>query len=344
MAQFTDFIPQNVAPENAKSIGVYNSEGRKVSEIALGHLAFPTDLGEKQYSFGALSDVHLAEDTAESDFRRALTYFQDTEKVDFVCISGDITQYSANDEWSLYVKCVNEESENTPVYAVAGNHDGYGRTVTDAFLRQYIGYGTFYTFTQGNDVFIMLSNSCYPSKSGNLPPFYTSGLQALYEALEANRNKRCFVFQHYFSVGSAGDPMDVYGGTTLFGTQETVIKSLMEHYPNALWFHGHSHHTFESQAIHEMSTYDNNFGCHNIHIPSCYMPVRVNGANGSYSRTGLVDGSQGYVVDVYKNAVVLRGRDFTKGEFLPIASFLLDTTLKTVTAGTYTDSTGTIST
>lgn len=344
MAVFTDFIPQNVAPENATAIGVYNVKGVKVQELPLEHLKFPANLGTKQYSFGALSDVHIAQDTAEADFRRALTYFQDTEKVKFVCISGDCTQYSADDEWTLYKQIIAEESENTPVYAVAGNHDGYGRTITDAWLTEQIGHGTFYTFTQGNDVFIMMSNACYPSKSGNLPPFYTSSLQALYQALETNRNKRCFVFQHYFMVGYAGDPADVYGSTTIFGTQETVIRSLMEHYPNTLWFHGHSHHTFESQSAHEKSTYDNDCGCHNIHVPSCYMPMKVTGTEGAYSRTDWVDGSQGYVVDVYANAVVLRGRDFASGEFLPIASYLLDTTLKTVTAGTYTDSTGTITT
>lgn len=339
MAQFTDFIPQNVAPENAKCIGVYNSKGKRVCEIELGSLKFPSNLGAKKYSFGALSDVHVSQDTAEADFRRALRYFIDTEKVDFICIAGDLTQYSYADEWALYKQCVAEESANTPVYAIAGNHDGYGITVTDAFLQERIGHGTFYTITQGNDVFIFMSNACYPSKSGNLPPFYTASLKSLYNTLEANRNKRCFVFQHYFMVGYAGDPMNVYGSTTLFGTQETVIKSLMEHYPNTLWFHGHSHQMFETQGLHEQATYDNNFGCHNIHIPSCYCPIKI---SASGTRTEVVSGSQGYVVDVYENAVVLKGRDFAAGEFIPVAIYCLDTTLQNVAAGTYTDSTGTI--
>jgi len=48
------------------------------------------------------------------------------------------------------------------------------------------------------------------------------------------------------------------------------------------------------------------------------------------------------VVDVYENGIHLRGRDFVKGEFLPIASYWLDTTVQTVAAGTYEDPTGTI--
>lgn len=341
MAQYTDFIPQNVAPEEARKIGVYNANGKRVCGFELGHLAFPSDLGTKLYSFGVLSDIHVSQDTGEADFRRALTYFQDTEKVDFVCIAGDLTQYAETAEWELYAQCVAEESENTPVYPVGGNHDAYGSGLTDTIFNQYTGHKTFYTFSQGNDVFIMLSQAAWASQSGGAQPFYTSGLQALYEALEANRNKRCFVFQHLFPWGKAGDPLECYGSNSFFGTQGTVIYSLMEHYPNALWFHGHSHQMFEVQSIHDKATYDFDFGCHNIHIPSCALPVNV---TASGTRTQLSEGSQGYVVDVYENAVVLRGRDFISGEFLPIASYLLDTTLETVTAGTYTDSTGTITT
>lgn len=340
MSQFTGLIPQNVAPQKAKCIGLYNESGGRIGYIPLGNLAIPS-LGKKKYSFGALSDVHVSADvdTSEADFRVALNYFNEFEGVDFICIAGDLTQYSKTAEWELYAKCVSELSASTPVYPVGGNHDAYGTGLSDATFRTYTGLGTFYTFTQGNDVFIMLSSGAYPSQSGNTPPFYNTGLQSLYEALEANRNKRCFVFQHYFMVGYAGDPMNAYGSTTLFGTQQTVIQSLMAHYPNALWFHGHSHHMFEAQALHEKSTYDNDFGCHNIHIPSCAIPKQV---LASGSSTVLTEGSQGYVVDVYENAVVLRGRDFITGEFLALASYCLDTTLKTVAAGTYTDSTGTI--
>lgn len=54
--------------------------------------------------------------------------------------------------------------------------------------------------------------------------------------------------------------------------------------------------------------------------------------------------SEGYVVDVYKKHIVLRGRDFVSEKFLPIASYWLDTTLQTIEANTFTDSTGTIMT
>ena len=58
MARYKDFIPENVAPKDVKRIGIYDSDGIRVGTIPLGSLAFP-NAGQKQYSFGALSDVHI---------------------------------------------------------------------------------------------------------------------------------------------------------------------------------------------------------------------------------------------------------------------------------------------
>ena len=65
-------------------------------------------------------------------------------------------------------------------------------------------------------------------------------------------------------------------------------------------------------------------------------------ADGSHEFQTEYQNSEGYVVDVYTDGIHLRGRDFVKGKFLPIASYWLDTTLQTVEPGTYIDSTGTI--
>jgi hypothetical protein len=56
----------------------------------------------------------------------------------------------------------------------------------------------------------------------------------------------------------------------------------------------------------------------------------------------LYEESEGYVVDVYENGIVLRGYDFVNAKFIPYAHYYIDTTLKTVAADTYVDPTGTI--
>jgi hypothetical protein len=183
--------------------------------------------------------------------------------------------------------------------------------------------------------------------AGNL--FTTESLQWLYETLEANRNKRCFVFFHIFPWGDSGNANGLYKNNLFQGDLCSAFQSLMNHYKNSVLFHGHSHLKFCLQAEYEKANYSKNLGFHSIHIPSLSVPRMDVDGDGKVSgeddgRDTIWADSEGYVVDVYQDGIHLRGRDFAKGEFLPIASYWLDTTLQTIPAGTYKDSTGTIKT
>lgn len=337
MAQYKDFIPQNVAPLGVRRVGVYNSKGNRVGYIPLGNLVM-AQTGNKLYSFGALSDVHVQYDTAHEDFQRALEYLNDTEDVAFTCICGDLTVNGTDAELTTYKGYVDSYSPDTPVYAVFGNHDTYQGLYNNT--AKYTGQPFNYTFAQGDDVFIMVGNiSGYSGDIGTL--FTRATFQWLYEQLEANRNKRCFLFQHILSAKGSGDGYNIYPHTKLSGTEATVFESLLRHYHNVIWFHGHSHMRFDLQgAGRDMANYDSVFGCHSIHIPSLSVPRDVNSSGSGYET--IYADSEGYVVDVYENGIHLRGRDFIRSEYMPIASYWLDTTPKTVEEGTYFDSTGTI--
>lgn len=336
MAKYVDFIPENVALPSARRIGIYDSNGNRVGFIPLGSLT-PPNRSKMLYKVGVLSDIHLPMQTGEEDFQRAMEYLVDVEQVDFVTICGDLTYNGTNSELANYKAKVNAYRGSTPVYAVTGNHENYPNGVAEGDIEgriaTYTGYSLYYSFTKGNDVYIMVgvrSNS-----AADL--FTTTELQWLYETLEANRNKRCFVFEHVFPWDGSGDVMDAYSTDLLSGTVGKVFLSLMRHYKNVIWFHGHSHVKFDGQIYGDMANIDKLYGMYSLHIPSLCYP-----AEGDADRGYLYAESEGYVVDVYKNGIHLRGRDFVKGEFLPIASYWLDTTLQAIPAGTYKDSTGTI--
>lgn len=345
----THFIAQNKAPYTAYRIGVYDKSGEMKGYIPLGNLAFPPDLGKKLYSFGALSDIHLFAGDADTDFQRALTYFNQTEKVDFTCICGDLTNFGRVTEYVHYKEMVDAYSPNTPVYAVTGNHDATDEynggpsalTLTNDGITPYTGNSLYYTFTHGNDLFVMMGIRRWDYGYSNEDPFSVEELQWLYDTLEANRDKRCFVFQHALRFDGCGRP---YGGTPtndlMKVEQGTVFKSIVSHYPNVVWFHGHSHTAFESQKDNDMANYDRLFGCHSIHIPSLAAPKEYE--NSAY--VGKSAKSEGYVVDVYENHIVLRGRDFVAEKFFSVANYCIDTTFTAVKEGTYVDSTGTIET
>lgn len=342
-----NLIPQNIAPPNAQKVAIFNDAGEKVCSVSLGNLS-PKSMGDKLYSFGALSDIHLQQyGSAKNDFIRALNYFNNDEEVDFICICGDLTSYATDTTMAEYRDFVNTYSPNRPVYEIAGNHESYtpnangewvqnGEATVRRLIETYTGKPLYYSFTHGNDVFIMVG-ICYDGAD-----FGVGGLQWLYETLEANRNKRCFVFQHIRPDDSCGNAYGIYKNDVWNGNQAVAFENLMKHYKNVIFFHGHSHLRFGLQTRTNLANIDTKYGRYSVHIPSLAVPAQLK-PDGT-DRDNIDGESEGYVVDVYENHIVLRGRDFVKGEFLPIATYCLDTTLQTVEANTFTDNTGTITT
>lgn len=345
------FIPQNKAPQTAYQIGVFSKSGKRRGYVPLGNLALPSDLGRKRYSFGALSDVHLGTADADKDFRRALRYFTETEEVAFICICGDLTNYGLKEEYEHYKEMAEACPPSTPVYAISGNHDATDAyapkggtpalTLTFDGITQYTGNPLYYTFSYGTDLFIMMGIRRWDYGYVTPDLFSTEELQWLYDTLESNRDKRCFVFQHALRFDGCGKPYTTAPTTDMLKcNQGEEFKSIVSHYPNVIWFHGHSHTCFDSQEDNDNANYDRKFTCHSVHIPSLATPKEYEDSK----YVGMTAESEGYVVDVYKKYIVLRGRDFANETFLPIAIYCIDTSFTAVEAGTFTDSTGTIKT
>jgi hypothetical protein len=327
-----NFIPQNVAPIGAKQVAIFDSDDNLVATLPLGGLAHKHQ-GEKKYSFGALSDVHLpyATQNASTDFQKALTYFNNVANVDFICISGDMSDTGTDAEWLDYKNHVDAYSPNIPVHLSAGNHDVANGNMTYDYPVQYTGNPLWYSFEQNNDVFIMFGLRQWQGNN----VFYDEALQWLYETLEENKDKRCFVFQHEMRLDGCGNAHGLYGWDGLAGRNGQVFLSLMEHYKNVIWFHGHSHTPFKLQNEQPtpIANYDRLFGCHSVHIPSLAIP--------RYGNSDVLLDAEGYVVDVYENGIHLRGIDFIEEEFVPIASYWIDTTPVEI-AEEYTDAHGVI--
>ena len=336
MRKYSSLIEQNTAPEGVEYIGVYNSAGVRVGKINVASLKFP-EIGNKLYSFGAVADIHLQADTAQADFQKALTFFNETENVDFICVCGDLSNSGVIAEHTPYRNIVNTYSPDTPVYECTGNHDV--ASVAGGTIGSITGNALYYTFAKGNDLFIMFGMQGWSSYTGEI--FTETALQWLYDILESNRNKRCFVFQHCFRNDGSGKSYPGSPTVDLLNSDRgKVFQSLTEHYKNVVWFHGHSHMDFDSQEDCYYANYDRMHGCHSIHIPSLAHPKDYQGN----AYVNMYSQSEGYVVDVYENHIVLRGRDFVADTFTPIATYCIDTTLQNINAKTYTDSTGTIKT
>lgn len=346
---FNEFINENVAPYQASSIGVFNSNGELVGKIPLNN--FKPNYGERLFRFGILSDVHNNNVDSQSnediiDFENALTFFNEKESVNITCICGDITQGGRPAQFAVYKGIVDDKSYNTPVYTTTGNHDcpSSGDLNNDDW-EPYTGNKKTFEFTKniGNENvhFIFLGMNRYSLGSGGTP-YLDTEIDWLEEKLEEYRNDRTFVFTHLFFPDKAGNFKNIYPSNNwLGGGQLTRLLSLNERYLNTIWFSGHSHWKWYLQKYEEKAniyrSYDDNGNptcgwC--VHIPSCASPIDSNGTNTRVTK-GLE--SEGGIVDVYEDCVMIRGivfKDTNETEYsnlyTPISQYKLDTTLVTI--------------
>lgn len=293
-----------------------------------------TDYGNKLYSFGVVSDVHLPTRDG-SAFDNALAYFQDYG-CSFVGVTGDLTNDGNASELAQYQSIVSKYDDTMPVYAVSGNHDAQSGGIDEAQWETYTGHPLDYTIEKDGDVFIFLGDTYWRASSNGNTIMTDEQLDWLEEQLEANKDKTVYLFQHVFLGDTCGD-IQYENGTDVYGnwfdeTKESTqrYRDLLRKYNNVTWFNGHSHWKFYLQYINENLNVFNGGGeyCNMVHVPSVTVPRDFI----NQSRVEDSSNSEGYIVDVYENKTVLRGYDFQNGQYDAYANYVLDNTVDTTPA------------
>ena len=97
----------------------------------------------------------------------------------------------------------------------------------------------------------------------------------------------------------------------------------MKQYPNAILFHGHTHIKFEAQEFDKEANFSVENGFKSVHIPSLGVPRTLVSEDGTWEAADSE--SQGYIVDVYSNCIVLNGMDFINNQPVPLGVYKIDT-------------------
>lgn len=341
--EYLDLIDVNVAPREAATIGIYDSEGVRTGTIQLAGLK-PDYSEVPMYSFGLLSDVHIGYSgiDAEADFRRALGFFQ-AEGVELTCICGDITQNGLESELQIYEQTIMEFAAAN-VFTTTGNHDcveGSSKGIDPELWTKYTHMPMVYEHAVERngrvDHFLFLGMSYW--YNGFSSAYLDYHINWLENMLEEYRNERCFVITHLFFPERSGNLLEIYPQANwLSGKQLARLQDLCDRYVNSIWLSGHSHWQWELQKYEDRANIYRTYNgagptsgwC--VHVPSCGFPITSDGVkdNNGGDRVGVAAGSEGAFVQVYENHIDIIGRDFISGKYLPIATYRLDTTLKEV--------------
>ena len=348
-----NFSSHNKAPADVKRIGVYDTDGKRCGIVPLGRFK-PPDRSKRLYTFGVISDAHIGYDGAADDFRSAIRYLAQDGDVAFICDCGDITGAGTlageEENFKDYAKIIEENAGGKKVYTVSGNHeqtkyylqyDGEGENYGKynhwyaQWMHEYAGrkaptrnedgtvkavhlMETFQPREDVKDLFVLLDCFGYHHSSGyqaypvtaNPPeiagwyedtPEIASG--TYYEICRCIKKAkmdgyRVFVIHHVPNSDTLPWEYD------LIPTRYPYIpRSVFE---NTVVFSGHRHSKFTVSGA--GLGYKDDHGYSAVHVPA------------------VCDTRQGYIVDVYKDGIHLRGKNFSTGEDIAIATYWIDTT------------------
>ena len=239
-------------------------------------------------------------------------------------INATIGMYNDNDNSFYTFKAVKENSEAELISKVLYPSDDHSEGKTLRLKQQY-----FLVSASIQNIINLLNNENINVTTDTLA---SMDLESLNEFLTENNAKNVLSF------------VKIYPSTNwLGGGQLTKLLELNEHYLNTVWFSGHSHWKWYLQKYEDKAnvyrSYDENGNptcgwC--VHVPSCASPIDSNGTSSRVSK-GLE--SEGGIVDVYDNYIVVRGMVFKDADdteytnlYSPIGQYKLDTTLVNIPA------------
>lgn len=253
-------------------------------------------LGEYMYSFGAVSDIHVGVGVERTP--TVLQFLHDAG-AKFVVCAGDTANSGAEAELESFSAAAN--AVGIDVFSSNGNHD---YACTDDVWQEYLGHPLRHVFEHDSDVYIIL-----PLNAQN--GYGNGNIQWLSEQLAIYKGRRIFVVTHFPIPGYAGLRPDTYYGFSSTSTEDDTILALMNSAQNVIHLSGHTHLLFEAEDTYNgiNCMYMPHCRCATVHVPSTTKPRTADW-------TETFKQSEGYLVDVYKNAIAFRGIDFVNGTFL----------------------------
>src|SRR5690606_25481254 len=94
------------------------------------------------FKFAQVTDTHVGGATGAEDLRRTVLDINQQADIDFVILSGDVTEFGSDEEIRLAKQIL--DSLQKPLYVVPGNHDSNWSESGANSFRQVFGAETFF--------------------------------------------------------------------------------------------------------------------------------------------------------------------------------------------------------
>lgn len=270
----------------------------------------------------ALADTHLASSDAKTlHSEHYLDMCNDivaNGNSDALIVVGDIANSGRENEWQEAIRLSNSVNGMPNIYYSLGNHDLYlGDYNTQVgYFKKYAETDSVYYEKQingYNHIFLGSQSNLYSGVDAWLEQDQLDWFDnRLKEITTAEPNKPVFVYLHQSLYNTIAGSFEGQGWDGV--TQDNELRAIIKKYPQIYMFNGHSHWDLNTRG----SMY-----AKNSELPNVFNTASVAYLWSSYYiPTGeYLKGSQGYYVYVYEDRVMVLGRDFENGKWIPSACF-----------------------
>jgi outer membrane protein assembly factor BamB/predicted MPP superfamily phosphohydrolase len=184
-------------------------------------------------TFAHISDTHIGSQNADEDLRRTVKDINENPDIQFAVISGDITEFGADEEIRLAKQIL--DSLNKPWYIIPGNHDGNWSESGANTFKKVFGNETFY-FKAGG--FLFLGTNCGPNMRMGPGQIPRENIVWLDSALNTVQDTTPIIFVNHYPQDSA-----------LNNWYEAIDRLKQKNIQLILCGHGHSNHKLNFEGI-----------------------------------------------------------------------------------------------
>ncbi|MBR2108505.1 MAG: starch-binding protein [Ruminococcus sp.] len=300
---------------------------------------------ERKYRFASYSDVHI--DGTYKTYEYADEHWRDAldtaaaRDAEFIVISGDYVNNNidcsgiSGYEWRTYERVLSESNYLNPVYEAIGNHELWqdvnvgtndfkratglsgsdGNTSSKAYFEKTINGDHF--------IFMAMEGGFYPDRTDEFTETQLNWLEELLNKYSGDGHNIYIIEHSLFYKYGAGDRADAepYYDIPLkegAGTGNNRFKTILNNHKDVIFLSGHTHIAFKEQY----NFSDNNgTSAQMIHNSSVGGTRTIE--NGALNRDYSRDRTEGYIVDVFDDAIIFNGANLYNNIYDPNCCYVV---------------------
>lgn len=188
----------------------------------------------QSFKFAQVTDTHVGGATGAEDLRRTVKDLNQQQYLDFVILSGDVTEFGSDDELALAKQIL--DSLTLPLYVVPGNHDSNWSESGANSFREVFGAETFFFEHKGYQFIGTTSGPNMRMSPGQIPRENLVWMDSVFAA-HPNQSTPLIAINHY--------PLD----SSLNNWYESIDRLKTRNVQLALCGHGHINKHFDWEGI-----------------------------------------------------------------------------------------------